>query len=137
MFRPTAIQIAGPRHPLIKLFAALSVLCASTLIAVRAQADEGAFKIKRTIKLDSVGNADIRLQVAAPTNLYTAIKTKTPNIAVLLRKLGAGREWAVLENVDGSFNDMQSTIDIHFTQRGLARVEYEQYSRHWPLQLGA
>ncbi len=130
MFRATTTQIAAPRRHLINLFAALSVLCASMLVAVRAQADEAAFKIKRTIRLDSVGNADIRLQVAAPTNLYTAIKTKTPNIAVLLRKLGAGREWTVLENVDGSFNDMQSTIDIHFTQRGLARVES---GRQWSI----
>jgi hypothetical protein len=108
----------------LNLFAALAVLvCASAIAASRAFADEAALKIKRTVKLDAVGNAEIRLQVTAPTNLYTAIKSKTPNVAVLLRKLGAGREWALLENVDGSFNDMQSTIDIHFTQRGLARIE--------------
>jgi hypothetical protein len=109
---------------LLKLATLLVLLaCPSTLTVSRALADDAALKIKRTIKLDSVGNADIRLTVSAPTNLYTSIKTKTPNIAVLLRKLGAGREWALLENVDGSFNDMQSSIDIHFTQRGLARVE--------------
>jgi len=109
---------------LLKLSAALAVIaCATAIVTAQAVAEEVALKIKRTVKLDAVGNAEIRLQVTAPTNLYTAIKSKTPNVAVLLRKLGAGREWALLENVDGSFNDMQSTIDIHFTQRGLARIE--------------
>jgi hypothetical protein len=118
MSRPTTTRRS------LNLSAALTVLaCASVIATTRAVADEAALKIKRTVKVDAVGNAEIRLQVTAPTNLYTAIKSKTPNVAVLLRKLGAGREWALLENVDGSFNDMQSTIDIHFTQRGLARIE--------------
>jgi hypothetical protein len=107
---------------LVSATMALAV-CAIVFLARGAQADETTFKIKRTVKLDAVGNADIRLQMTAPTNLYTTIKTKTPNISVLLRKLGAGRHWVVTEKIDGSFNDMQSTIDIHYTQRGLARIE--------------
>src|SRR5580700_11283847 len=52
----------------LNLFAALAVLvCASAIAASRAFADEAALKIKRTVKLDAVGNAEIRLQVTAPT----------------------------------------------------------------------
>jgi hypothetical protein len=110
---------------LLKFTVTFSVLvCACAIVTSPARAyDEAALKIKRTIKLDQVGNAEIRMQVTTPANLYTTLKSKTPNIAVLLRKLGAGRHWALLENIDGSFNDMQSSIDIHYTQRGLARIE--------------
>jgi hypothetical protein len=108
------------------------VLLACT-ITTRAHAGEVTLKVKRTFKLDSVGNADVRMQVSAPTNVYTLIKTRTPNIAVLMRKLGAGRAWSVLEHVDGSYNDMQNTIDIHYTQRGVARVEH---GNKWSLPCG-
>jgi hypothetical protein len=119
MSRPTLTRT------LFKLTAAVALFVWAGAIATSgARAyDEPSLKIKRTIKVDKVGNAQIRLQLTAPTNLYTTIKTKTPNIAVLLRKLGAGRLWALLEQIDGSFNDPQSTIDIHDAQRGLARVE--------------
>jgi hypothetical protein len=111
---------------LLKRSAALAALILSTTLltgALRAQ-EQTTLKIKRTIKLDTVGNADIRLMVTVPTNVYTTLKTKTPNVAVLLRKLGAGRHWALFENLDGSFNDMQNCVDIHYTQRGIARIEH-------------
>jgi hypothetical protein len=124
MSRPTPIHARTFAHALLKPSAALAVLvCTSALVASRARGDESSIKIKRTVQLDAVGNADVHLQMTAPTNVYTTIKSKNPNISVLLRKLGAGRHWAVTEKIDGSFNDMQSTIDIHYTQRGLARVE--------------
>jgi hypothetical protein len=117
MFRPTPIRTFCK----LTSFAALLIL--STALIARAQ-EQATLKIKRTIKLDSVGNADIRLSLTAPTNFYTTLKTKTPNIAVLLRKLGAGRHWAIFEHVDGTFNDMENCVDIHYTQRGLARIEH-------------
>ena len=107
---------------LLKLAATFVLLVCTT--TTYAHAGEVTLKVKQTFKLDSVGNADVRLQVSAPTNVYTVIKLRNPNIAVLLRKIGAGRGWNLLENVDGSFNDMQSTIDIHYTQRGVARIEH-------------
>jgi hypothetical protein len=125
--RPEEIEMSrpAPQRPLFKLTAAVAVLVLWTTVltsGVRAQ-EQSTLKIKRTIKLDAVGNADIRLTLTAPTNVYTTLKIKTPNVAVLLRKLGAGRHWAFLENIDGSFNDLQSCVDIHYTQRGLARIE--------------
>ena len=116
----------APNRPLFKLTAVLAVLVfLTTTLTSGVRAEEpSTLKIKRTIKLDAVGNADIRLTLTAPTNVYTTLKTKTPNVAVLLRKLGAGRHWALLENIDGSFIDMQSCVDIHYTQRGLARIEH-------------
>ena len=108
---------------LCRLTAIAALLMVSTVLPAFAQ-EQTTLKIKRTIKLDSVGNADIRLSLTAPTNIYTTLKTKTPNIAVLLRKLGAGRHWAIFEHVDGTFNDMENCVDIHYTQRGLARIEH-------------
>jgi hypothetical protein len=116
---------------LLKLSATFVLLVCTT--TTRAHAGEVAFKVKRTFKLDSVGNAEVRMQVSAPTNVYTGIKLKNPNIAVLMRKIGAGRAWNIVENVDGSFNDMQSTIDIHYTQRGVARIEH---GNKWSISSG-
>jgi len=117
MFGPTRNLAFG------KLVAFAALLILSTAHSARAQ-EPTKLKIKRTIKLDSVGNADMRLSLTAPTNFYTTLKTKTPNIAILLRKLGAGRHWAIFEHVDGTFNDMENCVDIHYTQRGLARIEH-------------
>jgi hypothetical protein len=110
---------------LLKLSAALAVLvCASTAVSRLVYGDEPTIRTKWTFKLDSVGNADVQMQVTAPTNVYTSIKAGTPNMAVLLRKLGAGRNWAVIEKIEGSFNDMESTINIRYAQRGVARIEH-------------
>ncbi|HXY34845.1 MAG TPA: hypothetical protein VEI07_11500 [Planctomycetaceae bacterium] len=121
MSRPRSI-LSGM---LLKLSAALAVLAfATAALSSRASAEEATVKARRTLKLDSAGNADTRLEMTLPTNLYTRIKAATPNMAVLLRRLGAGRNWAVMEKIDGSFNDMESKIDIHYTQRGVARIEH-------------
>jgi hypothetical protein len=117
---------------LLKIAAAFVLLACTAVTG--AHAGEVTFKVKRTVKLDAVGNADVRMQVAAPTNVYTTLKTRNPNIAVLMRKLGAGRAWNIVENVDGSFNDMQSTIDIHYTERGVARIERDN---KWTIPFGS
>jgi hypothetical protein len=116
----------APSRPLWRRTVTVAAFLFSMALFIQSAVaqEQTALKIRRTIKLDAVGNADIRLTLTAPTNVYTSLKTKTPNIAVLLRKLGAGRHWAFLENIDGTFNDMQSTVDIRYTQRGLARVEH-------------
>jgi hypothetical protein len=116
----------APSRPLCRRITTVAAFLFSTALFVNSAVaqEQTTLKIRRTIKLDAVGNADIRLTLTAPTNVYTTLKTKTPNIAVLLRKLGMGRHWALLENIDGAFNDIQSTVDIHYTQRGLARVEH-------------
>ena len=76
------------------------------------------------------------MTITLPTNLYTSLKTKSPNVAIILRKLGAGRGWAILENVDGNFNDMQNCVDIHYLQRGFARIKH---GKTWsiPFALGS
>jgi hypothetical protein len=98
--------------------------------------EQTAVKIKQTITLDPVGNAKVQMTITLPTNLYTSLKTKSPNVAIILRKLGAGRGWAILENVDGNFNDMQNSVDIHYVQRGFARI---RHGKTWsvPFALGS
>jgi hypothetical protein len=109
----------------------LLIACSTTVIPSASADDSSMLRMTRTIKINDIGNADIRLTIKAPTNLYTQLKTKTPNTAVLLRKLGAGRHWAMLENVDGKFDDMDSSIQINYVQRGVARVES---GANWVLQ---
>ena len=93
----------APGRPLWRRTIAVAAFLFSTALLTRSAVaqEQTALKIRRTIKLDAVGNADIRLTLTAPTNVYTTLKSRTPNIAILLRKLGAGRHWALLENIDG------------------------------------
>ena len=76
---------------LLKLSAALAVIaCATAIVTAQAVAEEVALKIKRTVKLDAVGNAEIRLQVTAPTNLYTAIKSEDAERCRPASEVGCG-----------------------------------------------
>lgn len=109
------------RRVVLAVLAMVILIASGGLVVVKAD-DAIVLKIRRTIKMNDVGNADISLVIKAPTNVYTLIKTQTPNFAVLLRQLGAGRHWAVLENIDGKFNDLLSTIEINYQHRSVARV---------------
>jgi hypothetical protein len=89
-----------------------------------AHAESAAvLKVDETTDVDAIGNATVRSMISAPTAVYTNIKTNTPNVALLLRKFGVGRGWAVLENADAKFNDVKNRVEITYTVRGFARVE--------------
>jgi hypothetical protein len=98
------------------------VVCLLTEQAASGQ-EEAAIKVHQTVKLDSVGNATMDWTIKLPTNRYTELKASTPNLAVLMRTLGAGRTWGVLEDLKGEFKDFENAVSIHYTQRGFARVE--------------
>jgi hypothetical protein len=91
---------------------------------------EGAavLKIDETTEVDATGNAKVNMIISAPTAMYTAFKANTPNMGLLLRKIGVGRGWTVLENVDGKFNDVKNRVEITYSVRGFARVEQ---GRRW------
>jgi hypothetical protein len=121
---------------LLKITVTLTLLV--SLAANRpAKAQETAVvKLSQTVELDGVGNAATRLTIKLPTNLYTQLKASTPNMAVLLRQLGAGRHWALIEDIQGDFQDIQSSVVIRYTLRGLGRVERDD---EWvvPFEKGA
>jgi hypothetical protein len=126
------------KNSLCKLTAAATVFVLSitlTCSGLHAQ-EQTTVKIKQNITLDPVGNAKVHMTITLPTNLYTNLKSKSPNVAIILRKLGAGRGWAILENVDGNFNDMQNCVEIHYLQRGFARIKH---GKTWsiPFALGS
>ncbi|MEQ8791257.1 MAG: hypothetical protein RIC55_33655 [Pirellulaceae bacterium] len=107
----------------VKTFLVLFVVVLAQPVVRQAAAQSSAVvKINRTIDLDEIGDARVTLEIKAPTNMYTQLKTETPNIAVLLRQLGAGQSWAELEDVDGRFDDNTSTVVINYIERGLART---------------
>src|SRR5579862_8287000 len=89
-----------------------------------ALADDAAVvKVVEVTEIDNVGNAAVKSTISVPTAVYTALKVNTPNVALLLRKFGIGRGWAVLENVDAKFNDVNNRIEISYAVRAFARNE--------------
>ncbi|MCA9245460.1 MAG: hypothetical protein KDA42_00065 [Planctomycetales bacterium] len=114
-------DVKGIQFCLILLLVMIVATTASTALAQSGP----VVKMTRTITLNEVGDANITLDIRLTTNLYTELKTSSPNMAVLLRQLGAGKHWAQLENIDGRFDDGDSTVRIEYLQRGLARIEHE------------
>lgn len=111
------------KRTVLKLVVSLTVVVCLTSNPRAVDAQETPIlKLSQTVELDEVGNADMRLDLTLPTNLYTVLKANTPNVAVLLRQLGAGRNWGVVEDVTGEFDDFSSTVKIRFRQRGMARM---------------
>jgi hypothetical protein len=101
----------------------ITVMGTSLRPAVATAQSAAVLKVDETTEIDAIGNATVRSTVTAPTVTYTAMKTKTPNVALLLRQFGVGRGWAAVENADAKFNDVKSRIEIVYTVRGFARVE--------------
>jgi hypothetical protein len=88
-----------------------------------SQADDAArFKISRTVVVNEVGDAQVKLAIKMSAESYTTAKSNNPNTAVLLRRLGAGTHWVKMENVRGQFEDNTSTVAIEYTQLGVARL---------------
>ena len=106
------------------VFALALTIVGMSLRPSTANAESAAvLKVDETTEIDAAGNATVRSTIAAPTVVYTNIKTNTPNVALLLRKFGVGRGWAILENADAKFNDVKNRIEISYVVRGFARVE--------------
>ena len=105
-------------------FAVLMTVLGTSLRPGVATAQSAAvLKVDETTEIDAIGNANVHSTITAPTVTYTALKTKTPNVALLLRQFGVGRGWAAVENADAKFNDVKSRIEIAYTVRGFARIE--------------
>jgi len=103
---------------------ALTLVITGTCLRAAAKAESAAvLKVDETTEIDSIGNATVHSTVTAPTVVYTAMKTNTPNVALMLRKFGVGRGWEVLENADAKFNDVKNRVEITYNVRGFARVE--------------
>ncbi len=115
--------------------AALFVVVLLVMSRVPCRADAGpTLTLKRQLVVDEQGDAQVTVRIKMPAALYTRLKQQTPNTAVLLRQLGNGQNWAVLENVRGQFLDMQSTIRIDYLHRGLAR---SLGKGRWALEIAA
>ena len=110
----------------------LRTVCMATIVAIvmvvttgtRADAavgDTPKVKIKRTAVVDEKGDAQFKLEIKMTTQMYTVTKANNPNTAVLLRRLGAGRHWAEIDDVNGRFDDNTSTVIIEYCHRGAAR----------------
>ncbi|HEV8069897.1 MAG TPA: hypothetical protein VGP76_19305 [Planctomycetaceae bacterium] len=108
-----------------RLLVAFALMLTGTCVRPAAVWADGAavLKVDETTEIDAVGNANVRSTVNAPTVVYTTLKNNTPNVALLLRKFGVGRGWAIVENADAKFNDVKSRIEITYSVRGFARVE--------------
>ena len=103
---------------------ALTLVITGTCLRAAAKAESAAvLKVDETTEIDSIGNATVHSTMTAPTVVYTAMKTNTPNVALMLRKFGVGRGWEVLENADAKFNDVKNRVEITYNVRGFARVE--------------
>ena len=112
-----------PRSRLIFAVIRITLLVAASVFSASAQAKQpDMLRIKRTVKLDKLGNAQVSLNIQASTKQYTQIKSNTPNVALLLRRLGAGQHWAIMKDITGGFNDNSSTIEIGYKHINMARL---------------
>lgn len=109
-----------PRFAFLVLPLAMLV---AILWATQVSADD-VIRLKQHVKVDDVGDAECTLEVKMPTaEMYTMAKTETPNMAVLLRSLGLGRDWREFEDVDGKFVDASNSVVISYKMRGLGSTD--------------
>ncbi len=108
-----------------RLLLALALVITATCARPALVKAEGAalIKVDELTEIDARGNASVHSTVTVPTVVYTAMKNNTPNVAILLRKLGVGRGWSALENADAKFNDVKNRLEITYQVRGFARVD--------------
>ncbi|HEV3262423.1 MAG TPA: hypothetical protein VG013_36565 [Gemmataceae bacterium] len=105
-------------------WAAAAVLAVVMLGTGGARAQQAPpIKVKEALTVDRAGDGKFNLDVKMPVALYTALKIKTPNTALLLRQMGLSHDESyVVEGVDGTFDDGDSTVHIRWTTRSLARM---------------
>ncbi len=108
-----------------RLLLAFALVLTVTCVRPATVKAEGAalLKVDEMTEIDGRGNATAHMTVTAPTAVYTTMKSNTPNVALLLRRLGVGRGWSALENADAKFNDVKNRLEITYQVRGFARVE--------------
>ena len=72
---------------------ALTLVITGTCLRTAAKAASAAvLKVDETTEIDSIGNATVHSTMTAPTVVYTAMKTNTPNVALMFRKFGVGED---------------------------------------------
>jgi hypothetical protein len=89
--------------------------------AARAQ-QAPVMRLKETVDIDRCGNARCSVVVKLPAGLYTELKKNSPNMAVLLRRMGLFQSWHEVRDVGGDFDDNASSITIRWHTRGIARM---------------
>ena len=91
------------------------------------RADE-APQIRATQKvvIDAVGDAHFTVDVKMPVALYTLLKDRTRNTALLLRQIGLSHEESYeVQEGKGEFDDGSSTVHFSWTTRGLVRPVHD------------
>jgi hypothetical protein len=125
-------RILGKRQALWLVILAL-VLSFLTSSSMRAE-QSPPFRIKETVTIDRVGDANFNLDIKLPTALYTYVKVNNPNTALLLRRLGLSyRAYWEHQDIKGSFDDGTSTVRLQWTTRGFARIERDDL---WQVPVG-
>jgi hypothetical protein len=108
----------------------MTAIAAITLAAVlpsTAKAQETVVKVKENNTIESNGDAKFCYEIRLPIGAYTQLKKNTPNIAIIVRKLGLnGESWSAVEGIKGEWLDGDSTIRIEFMTRGVARMGKDQ-----------
>jgi hypothetical protein len=93
--------------------------------AARAQ-ETPLIRAKKTVVLNSVGDGRFTVEVKMPVFEYTQLKNGTPNMALLLRRIGLiHEELCEVQNIKGEFDDAESTLRLSWTGRGLARPQHD------------
>lgn len=89
----------------------------------RVMADSAPrIRAKETVVIDSVGDARFRVEIKMPIALYTTLKDRTRNTALLFRQIGLSHEECYeVDDIQGEFDDGKSVLRFSWTTRGLAR----------------
>jgi hypothetical protein len=108
-------------HGVLLVFAFLSLHPAG----VRAD-ETPAIRAKEKVVIDAVGDGRFTVDVTMPVSMYTLLKDRSRNTAVLLRKLGLShQEFCEVQDIKGDFDDGASTVHFSWTTRGLARPAHD------------
>jgi hypothetical protein len=101
----------------------LWVVILFVVIPARVVADSAPrIRAKETVVIDSVGDGRFRVEIKMPIALYTTLKDRTRNTALLFRQIGLSHEECCeVEDIQGEFDDGKSVLRFCWTTRGLAR----------------
>lgn len=93
------------------------------LHSAAARAEETPqIRAKQKVVINAIGDAHFIVDVKLPVALYTVLKDRTRNTALLLRQIGLSHEESYqLQDIKGEFDDGSSTVHFSWTTHGLAR----------------